>query len=290
MEVRLNCRRDYRPGKTASWCELSGFEVVGAARQWGTVAVAADGDWQVLFGPAKETRPLDPLPEALRKEDVIAGLEYFSQPYSLPVQLAPRKSRVAVEPEYVLLVDQDQVRLEGKLRYTIRGANASALELAMPGWELDEVGPDSLVAVDDVTPGSGTISIPLVRPSKGRITLELRAHRVIKPGATSLLVALPRPQADSATPARVAVVAADNVELTPNDGKIEGLVRQRAAPPMALPARQQQPLYYRGTGGAATFAAGLRIQPQRIAVDAASHVTLGTPCGSRTKVLLCNRP
>ncbi len=95
VEVRLNCRRDYRPSKTASWCELSGFEVVGAARQWGTVAVAADGDWQVLFGPAKETRPLDPLPEALRKEDVIAGLEYFSQPYSLPVRLTPRKSRVA---------------------------------------------------------------------------------------------------------------------------------------------------------------------------------------------------
>ena len=44
----------------------------------------------------------------------------------------------------------------------------------MPGWELDEVGPDSLVAVDDATPSSGTISIPLVRPSKGRLELELR--------------------------------------------------------------------------------------------------------------------
>ncbi len=68
-------------------------------------------------------------------------------------------------------------------------------------------------------------------------------------------------------------------------------MRQRAAPPMALPARQQEPLYYRGTGGAATFAAGFRIHPQRIAVDAAGQVTLGTRRAAvEQKVLLYNRP
>ena len=33
VEVRLACRRDYDPAKSQSWCELAGFEVVGAARQ-----------------------------------------------------------------------------------------------------------------------------------------------------------------------------------------------------------------------------------------------------------------
>ena len=201
-----------------------------------------------------------PAARALRKEDVIAGLDYFSQPYSLPVRLAPRTDRIGVEPEYVLFVDRDQVRLEGKLRYTIRGAKTSALEVAIPGWELDEVGPDNLVAVDDATASSGTVSIPLLGPTKGKMELELRAHWAIKAGATSLAASLPRPRADSVAPAQVAVVAADNVELTPSQQKIEGLVRQPAAPPMKLPARQQEPLYYRGTGSPATFAAGLNVR------------------------------
>ena len=73
----------------------------------------------------------------------------------------------------------------------------------------------------------------------------------------------------------MAVVAADNVELTPNNQAIEGLVRQQIAPPMKLPEQQQDPLYYRGSGGAAVFAADFRVHPQRITVDVASQVTLG---------------
>ena len=37
VEVRLACRRDYDPVKDQSWCELAGFEVIGAARQWGDI-------------------------------------------------------------------------------------------------------------------------------------------------------------------------------------------------------------------------------------------------------------
>jgi hypothetical protein len=101
VEVRLNCRRLYGPVKNPSWCELAGFEVAEAVRQWGTVAVAAGDRWQVAFGPHDETRPADSLPEALRKEDVVAAREYFSQPFSLPVRLTPRSTRVAVEPKHV---------------------------------------------------------------------------------------------------------------------------------------------------------------------------------------------
>ena len=128
VEVRLACRRDYDPLKSQSWCELAGFEVVGAARQWGTAAVAAGGDWQVLWGTSSDARQTDQLPDSLRKEDVVAGFEYAAQPYSLTARLVPRKTRVSVDPKYVLLVDRDEVRLEGKLTYTIRGA-----KIADPG-------------------------------------------------------------------------------------------------------------------------------------------------------------
>ena len=275
VEIRLNCRREYEPAKNAAWCELAGFEVVGAVRQAGTLTVAAGGDWQVLWGPSRETHQVAPAPNFSRKDEVVAGFEYSCQPYSLPVKLAPRKTRIAIEPEYSLLVDRNQVRLEGKLTYTIRGAKVSRLEVAIPGWELDEIGPDSLVAADDVTTSSGVVSIPLNRPSSGSIELQLRAHRAIEPKAASISVPLPRPRGGTVAPCTLAVAAADNVELTPDAQATTGLVRQRNAPSVNAPARQQEPLYYRSGAGDAVFAAGFRVLRQQVSVDATGELMLG---------------
>lgn len=276
IEVRLTCRRDYDPPKTGSWCELAGFEVVGAARQWGVAAVAAGNQWQVLWGTSREVRGVDPLPKGLRKADVVAGFEYSAQPYSLTARLTPRKIRVGVDPRYVLLVDRDMVRLEGKLTYTIRGGKVSTLEMAIPGWELDEVGPANLVAAAGVALSGNEAAIPLAQPASGTLELQLRAHHVLEAGAKSLRAALPRLQADSIAPASVAVVAADNIELTPDSRSIEGLQRQPTASfrwQEKLPARQQAPLFYRGVG-AAVFAADFRVHAQQVAVDVPGQATL----------------
>ena len=273
VDVRIACRRDIEPVEGGPWLELAGFEVVAAARQWGTIAVAADGRRQVLWGSNDRTRQVHPLPDALRKENAIAGFEYFGQPFSLTVRLAPRGTRIAVEPEFVLLVERNRVQLEGKLAYTVRGEEVSTLRVAIPGWELDEVGPERLVAGDGVSVEGETVSIPLVRPMSGAVEVWLRAHRVIGESATSLTITLPRPKADSIAPATLAVTAADNVELTPNDQRIEGLTRQPGAPPVVLPARQQGPLYYRGSGGPGVFAADFRVHRRRIAVDVTGQVT-----------------
>jgi hypothetical protein len=275
VEIHLNCRRAYDSAKSDAWCELAGFEVVGAVRQAGTLTVAVGSDWQAVWGPSRETRRVAPSPSVAHREDLLAGFEYSCQPYSLSVKLAPRRTRISIEPEYVLLVDRSQVRLEGKLTYTIRGAKVSALEVAIPGWELDEIGPGSVVAVDEVTTRPGVVSIPLSRPTSGSVELQLRAHRTIETQAKSLAVPLPCPQGGPTAPSLVAVLAADNVELTPNTRATSGLVRQRTAPALILPARQQEPLYYRGGDGKAVFAADFRVLSQRITVEAAGDVTLG---------------
>ena len=122
VDVHIACRRDYDPAKSPAWCELAGFEVVGAARQWGASAVAAGDEWQVLWGTSRGVRHVDQLPDALRKENVVAGFEYIAEAYSLLARLVPRKTRVSVDPKYVLMVDRDQIRLEARLGYSIRGA------------------------------------------------------------------------------------------------------------------------------------------------------------------------
>lgn len=272
--IVLNCRRVYDPSQAAPWCELAGFEVVGAARQWGAIAVATNAAWQVHWGSSRAVRLLDPLPNRFRAENAVAGFEYSSQPYSLPVKLAPRKTRINIEPEYVLDIDRDQVRLNGKLNYTIRGAAVSTIELALPDWQFDDVGPDDLVVAEGVTVEGGFVSIPLKRPASGSVELRLRAHKPIGAADSSLAAAMPRPRDGAVSSASVAVVPADNLELIPDAKATAGLVRQRIAPPMKLPARQQDPLYYRSAGGEAVFAASFRIHPQRIAVDADTDVLL----------------
>ena len=69
----------------------------------------------------------------------------------------------------MLLIERNEVRLQGRLTYTIRGAPIASLEVAIPGWELDEVGPDNLVALDGVTQSAGNLVIPLIQPSSGTL-------------------------------------------------------------------------------------------------------------------------
>jgi hypothetical protein len=150
VEVRLATRQTYEAAPAGGWFELAGFEVVEAGRQWGHFAVSVVGDLHVVWGPDKGVRQVDELPEPLRRDNLLAGFEYFTQPFSLTARVVPRKTRLSVEPEYVFLVEQDQVRLEAKLKYTVRGAKTSVLDVGLSGWTLDEVGPDNLVAFDAV--------------------------------------------------------------------------------------------------------------------------------------------
>ena len=277
VEVRLSTKHASRhAARSDNWLELAGFEFPEAARQWGTIAVSVAGDWQVLWGASRGVRQVDQLPEALRRKDVTAGFEYFAQPSSLMARLVPRKTRIGVEPEYVVLVDSDQVRLEARLRYTVRGAKVFAVEIAMPDWQIDEVGPESVVAIDGVptgTPGP-LLSLPLVSPTIGQFEVRLKAHRPLPAEAKSLSLALPQPQASAPAAAVVAVLPADNVEILPDSQATTGLLRQQAAVPLELPPRQQEPLFYRSDAPKAVFAAELRRHRQKITAGVTSRVTM----------------
>ena len=275
VTVRLATRRKRDTAAPDDLTELGGFEVVEAARQWGHVAVAVLGDSQVVWGPQRGVRRTDQWPDTLRFDDVVAVFEYFSQPYSLTARLTPRKTRISVEPEFSLRVDADQVQLEGRLKYSIRGAKAFSLEVNLMDWDFDRIGPELLVDQDGVTVNSAKVlSIPLLKPASGELELTLRAHRTIPPGAKKLVLPLPQPQANALEPVTVAVQPADNVELTPGDPAMTGLTRQQVGSSLPLLDRQQEPLYYVGETGRAVFASGLRIHPQAVSVDAASQLSI----------------
>ncbi len=277
VEVHLQAERPYDVTKPDQSLELAGFIVAEALphRQSGQIAVAVEGDWQIAWGQQSRVRQIEETAEALHDKAVIAGFEYFGQPASLVVRVAPRKTRVIVEPEYQCFVDAHQARLQAILKYAIRGAKASSLDIAMPGWEIDELRPTGAVDVDAIPATSGAIStIQLTQPTTGELELTLKAHRELPTNAGRIDLPLPAPTADVVGPAILAVLPADNVRLRPRDADSQGLSHITVPPRMRLPVQQQPPLFYRAEQLPAVLVADLERIPQSVSVSVESSMEL----------------
>ena len=266
VEVRLGTRRPPLPNKPDQWTELAGFEVTGAARQSGTIAVTVMSDWQILWGASRSVRQTDQLPESLRREDLVAAFDYFAQPFSLTARLVPKKTRIHVEPEYRITVDSREARLDARFKFVLRGGKVFAVDVGLPDWELEDVGPENIVATDGVALNETTkiASIPLLQPTTGPIEIRLRARKPLADGAKSLTLQLPQPKASSASPASALIMSADNIELIPKTAGMQGLVREQLPPQTNALDRQQPVLFYRSEASKAVFAADLRVHQRQL--------------------------
>ena len=276
VEVRLTARRPPLPNKADQWTELAGFEVVGAARQSGTIAVTVMNDWQILWGASRSVRQAEQVSESLRREDLAAAFDYFAQPFSLTARLVPKKTRIHVEPEYRITVDAHEARLDARLKFVLRGGKVFAVEVGLADWELEDVGPENIVATDGVAVHETTklTTIPLLQPTAGPIEVRLRARRPLSEGAKSLSLQLPQPKASSASSASALIVSADNVELIPKSSGMQGLVREQVPPQTNGLDRQQPVLFYRSEASKAVFAADLRIHQRQITAHVRTDVQI----------------
>jgi hypothetical protein len=151
---------------------------------------------------------------------------------------------IGVDPHYLVQVSADKLQLDAKLAYKVSGAKAFALEIDLPGWDVDATsitvrsGAQSSGAAEALRPDlTGTaqivakpgepISIPLKPAVLGRVEVSLKAQRKIAAGAQSIEFELPRPAAASQSSAELTVLADQNVELTPRDSETAGLQRQQ---------------------------------------------------------------
>lgn len=276
VELRLVTERPYNVAEVGESLELAGFEVVGAVRQGGHIAVEVVGNWQVVWGAHSNVEQIDELPEGLRREDLTAGFEYNAQPCSLKARIVPQKTRISVDPEYVLLVGAQRVQLKARLKYKVRGAKVRSLELELPGWIVDDVGPANLVSADaPLSSEEASLSVPLVQPTSGDFELTVDAHCELASGADRLELDVPRPLAEATAQATLVVVPADNVEINPIGAELVGLVPQSLKPQMKLPERQQDPLLFRCETSPAQFVAKFRVHAKSVTVEAIGQADLG---------------
>jgi len=275
VEVKLQAERAYDVTSNSA-LELAGFQLFEAPphRQWGHIAVAVVGDWQPIWGERTRVRQIVDLPDRLKRPGVVAGFEYFGQPASLRVRVAERKTRVAVDPEYIYFFDGRQIRLEAQLKYTIRGAKTSSLQIAMPGWDIDEIGPPEMLEADVPPVNAGpTLIVPLLQPVSGEFQVTLKAHHDLPADNSRVEFALPIPTADVLGPAVVALVAADNIRVRPKESELQGLVRTAIAPRIKLPPHEQSPLFFRGEQAQAVFVGQLEQLSQIVSASVDSNLT-----------------
>ena len=272
VEFRISTKRPL-DRTSVDWLEPAGFEVIDAIRQSGYVAAIVGPDYFVSWSPERGIRRVNKLPGTMEVKDPSVIFRYYSAPFLLKSRVEPRRTRISVEPRHIVHVGADQLQLKSRFDYTIRGKEVLSLVMDLGDWELDKIGPETLVDAKRVIFEKGVVTVPLLRPTIGHVELEIEAHRVAPRKETKLEITFPRPRVNSWGPAVVVIQPDDNVKLLPDVATSTGLNRLQEAPPMIqLPERQQEPLCYRGTAGQVIFSAKRSIHEQQVSVDIQSTV------------------
>jgi hypothetical protein len=284
VEVKLGARQELGKVRANSPVEIGLLEVVDAVRQSGVIALQVTGEATVDWFAGEGVVRVDTWPPAVPRENTVAGFEYSQQPCSLKLKVLPEETWISVEPQYLVHVGADVVRLQAQLNYHVRGPKTDGVEVSLAGWQLDAVEPAALVKLDALQPDQlSPLVIHLAEATNGPFKLDVRAHRVTRPlpkpivwpkllgsafgdlaiaaellwrnrqahpagveqpPVVPLAFPLPRPAADEVKPAAVVLLPDDNVHLMPVPGASRGLKGDPNPPPVELPDRAQAPLFY----------------------------------------------
>ena len=275
-EVRLLATTPAAGGPPANLAPAR-FDVVSAVRQRGTIDFTVEGEWQLGWNDDPTVRRLDISADAAAAK-LAARFEYSRQPCGLVLRVAPRPSRVSVEPQQIVDVEPRQIRIVTHLKYRLRGSRASGLAFQLGGLKFDRLSPEDLLDAPEPVGEDGILRVPFRQgvALPAELDLKLETHQPLAEGAEQFAVILPRPLADSVAPATVVVWPADNVELSPQTGLLLGLSPDATPAPPPLVPRQQRPLVYRDLGGSEPAQLGglLKVKPRSTLVSATASIRM----------------
>lgn len=252
VEVRipLEYSASSPPVPAAGGLEVAGYEVVGAVRQSGYVDLIVEGDLAVRWREGAKLNRVDEIPDVPKPANSAARFEYFAQPCSLQLEVTPKRVRATVEAIYVVDVQTDRLDLTAIYRYSVGGGKVDRLRFDFAGWTVQRVSPSNLPVPDLALEPLSPFVVPLAFEAQGNFEVQIHASRPLA-GNLRFAFGLPRPLDATLTPATLAVISADNVEINPRNEELRGLVPESLPPSVNLPSRQQPPLYFREQGPAA---------------------------------------
>ncbi len=226
--VELSTEQPIGPEDAGLAVNLAGFEVLGAVRQFGDVALDIADDWQVRWDSGANIRQVDPgeLDASLQHPGLTAAFQYDRQPWSLGLNVDARQSRVHVTPKYELDCSLDEARLTVHLGYQMIGARAFEFRVGMNGWEMsgDPIESGGLVDQDRIYMATDdTLVLPLAQASSRRAAITFTLRRALPRDATRIELPLPVPQADSVGTGELLIRAAPDIDLLPDVANSIGL-------------------------------------------------------------------
>ena len=264
--------------------ELSGFEVLGAERQTGSLAVS------VL--PLEKRPHWDPMPGIRRTEGAGSSVgssgetrfDFVLQPFLLRVRVAAPQKRVNVKPRYHFSINRGEITMTARLFYTVSGSKTDVLYLHLPDsqwdWDFSTAGivDTSGVEWDE----SGDLKIPLISAQERTFNIEFRARRTIDfedERQYRLVLPIPKPQQVAwSESADVTIASTHNIEVLPIDQEIRGLTRltRREALSRRIDTTdlQQESLYFSTELPDATFVADLIFHQPKINATMRTDVRL----------------
>lgn len=281
VEIELSTEQPLGLNSAEEAVELAGFEVVGAVRQYGDVAVQVADDWQLRSEAGPYLRQVEPaeLPAALAEFPATIAYQYDRQPWSLRARVAARPMVVNVTPAYSLELDAVEARLQAQLVYQVPGARAFEFRVRLEGWELtpDPVESNGLVDRDAVMVSrDGVLVLPLAQASSRRAEVTFQLRRPLARDAKDMALALPIPEADSVAAAEVAVSADASIELLPNMAGSRGLspIPVTSETPVELATNGEQVFRFHMLAPDAVFAATRTIRPSTVTAEVESSLAV----------------
>lgn len=252
--------------------QLAGFDVPGAVRQWGIIAVRNVGDWKITWGDLIRAHRIDELPAEIRREDLVAGFEYFGPAVSLPATIERRVSRTQVATTHYLQVSPERLNLTTTLPIRVSGAKIFQLEIDLSGWSLDAIEPATLMDENEIVlGGSESVTIPFAKGISGNTRLTLKAHRDFDPSTGKIDFALPSPKVSVMADPLLAIEVAPGVTLIPAQTPDLKKILLSDWTGEKLFGSPQQVQIYRLSKGAASISGSVQLASSRHPVAVASR-------------------
>jgi hypothetical protein len=257
---------------------LAGFDVLGAVRQFGDIALNVADDWQARWTIGSYVRQVDPteLATSVQTPSPAAAFQYDRQPWSLKVRVTPRQLRVHVTPKFDVECLPEETRLAVRLAYQVFGARAFEFRIDLNGWETtgDPVESRGLVDLNRVveTP-EGTLVLPLAQASSRRAEVAFSLRRAAARDAPRLELPLPVPLADSVGTGELTVRATPDIELLPDLANSAGLVAVPNVPADPSGAGDgSSRLHFRTLLPAASFVTDRSTRPRDVVTQSTAQI------------------
>ena len=284
---------------------LEGFEVVGAERQSGILAVSVsptemNTHWEPIRGirrsetvnPATTTATAQPVVPSASTTAGENRFDFISQPFSLRVRATLPRTLINVRPEYRFRISKGAIAMDARLSYTVSGSRAQTLyiHLGDSRWSYDFSMSNHVDTSQIELDASGLMMIPLRNPMEGTFDIDFQARRSIPvedEQVHRIALPIPQPQVSWSESAPIIIIPDNNVELLPidesysasSDQRTHGLSRQTRRTTMSLirvdlTELQQEPLYYRAELPDAQFVADVIFRQQRVNATMQTEVRL----------------